>query len=277
MTSEHPAPAADESSPYIRAISDEEVEHYRRNGWVKLEQLFSPSAVEGLLARAQARMGAEPLTVSREDPDERQPNEYDWYARWDGCSHADDWIRGLGQSRALAGAASRLMGGPVRFYFDHMFVKLPVSLEGGKTPWHQDLPHHPLDRQGVLTIWVPLIDCPPEMGTMRFLSGSHRAGLLGRYLNRRDGVCLIDEHPWVLDEYEMSPPLHLRAGDATVHNLAIVHYAQENTTGSPRWVYACQWLPPTARYTGAPNHRTDGHGLEVDQPLEHPRFPVIPT
>lgn len=266
-----------ESPAGVRAVSDDEVAHYRKNGWVKLEKLFQPWAVEGLLARAKARMGAEPLTVSRVSPTERTENEYNWYARWDGCSHHDEWIRQLSQSHALASAASRLMGSQVRFYFDHMFVKLPVSLQGGETPWHQDLPHHPLDRQGVLTIWIPLVDCPPEMGTMRFLSGSHRAGLLGRFLNRRDGVCLIDEHPWVLEEYDISPPLYLNAGDATVHNLAIVHYAPENTTTSPRWVYSTQWLPPATRYTGAPNHRTDGLGLEIDKPLEHVRFPVIPT
>ena len=262
--------------PGVRTITDDEVEHYRRNGWVKLERLISPEIVEGLLSRARARMGAQPLTVSRTDPAVRTDNEYNWYARWDGCSHHDDWIRQLSHSRALAGVASRLMGGgSVRFYFDHVFVKLPVSRAGGKTPWHQDLPHHPLDRQGALTMWMPLVDCPPEMGSMRFLNGSHRAGLFGRYLNRDDGVSLIDENGWVLEEFETSPPIQLKAGDATIHNLAVIHYARENTTDASRWVYACQWLPPAARFTGAPNHRTDGLDLQIDRPLENPRFPII--
>jgi hypothetical protein len=277
MTWEESAAVLDESSAGVRAVSDEEVEHYRKNGWAKLERLYEPWAVEGLLARAKARMGADPLTVSLDRPTERVPNEFNWYARWDGCSHHDDWIRKLSHSRALAAVASRLMGDRVRFYFDHVFVKLPLSSHGGETPWHQDLPHHPLDRQGALTIWVALIDCAPEMGTLSFLSGSHRAGLLGRYLNRVDGVCLTDEHPWVLDEYEISSPLHLHPGDATVHNLAIVHYAQENTTTLRRWVYTTQWLPVSTRYTGAPHYRTDGLGLEVGKPFEHLRFPVIPT
>jgi hypothetical protein len=261
----------------VRAISDAEVAHYRKNGWAKLERLFAPWAIEGLLARAKSRMGPEPMTVSRQDPKERVPDEYNWYSRWDGCSHADDWIKGLSHSKGLATAAALLMGSSVRFYFDHFFVKLPGSRRGGPTPWHQDLPHHPLDRQGVLTIWVALVDIPPEMGTMRFLNGSHCAGLLGRYLNRTDGICLIDENPWVLETYEMSAPIHLKAGDATVHNLMIVHYAPENETDRMRWVYSTQWLPPATRYTGAPNHRTDGLGLQIDRPLEHPRFPVIPT
>ena len=267
----------EEQSPdHVRDITTGEIEHFRKNGWVKLDRLFDKWAVDGLLQRAQSRMGSDPLTVSRTSSTERVANEYNWYARWDGCSHADEWIRQISQSRALARVAARLMGkAEVRFYFDHMFVKRPAKSDGGETPWHQDLPHHPLDRQGVLTIWVPLVGCSPEMGSLRFLSGSHRAGLLGRYLNRRDGISLIDEHPWVLEQYEKSPALHLQAGDATVHDLAVIHYAPPNTTNSPRWVYSTQWLPPATRFTGAPNHRTEGHGLTIDKPLDHPRFPII--
>jgi ectoine hydroxylase-related dioxygenase (phytanoyl-CoA dioxygenase family) len=198
------------------------------------------------------------------------------YQRWDGCSHADPWIEQLSHSPALARIAARLMGTEaIRFYYDHMFVKTPSTDRGRDTPWHQDLPHHPLDRAGVLTMWIPLVDCPPEKGTLRFMSGSHRGRLLGRYLNRSDEPSLIAEHPWVLEEYEVSPPLHLRAGDATVHDLAIIHSAPENTTDSPRWVYVCQWLHPLTRYTGAPNYRTDGTGVEIDTAFDHPRFPLI--
>lgn len=263
--------------PAVREITDDEVRHFRENGWVKLERLFPPEAVEGLLARARARMGEHPKTVSRLDPDRTIADEYGWYSRWDGPSHVDTWIHGLSHSRALARVASRLMNGPVRFYFDHIFVKLPARRRGTSTPWHQDLPHHPLDRHGALTIWVPLIECPPEMGSMRFLNGSHRSGLYGRFLNRDDGVTLLDDHPDVLDRFTISPPLHLQPGDATVHDLAVIHYAPENAGDAPRWVYANQWLPPSARYTGAPNHRTDGWELAVDKPLDHPRFPLIAT
>jgi hypothetical protein len=62
-----------------------------------------------------------------------------------------------------------------------------------------------------------------------------------------------------------------------VHNLAITHYAPPNATDKPRWVYSTQWLPYRTRYTGAPNHRTEGLGLQIDRPLEHPRFPIIET
>lgn len=267
--------AAPEAPDAVRAVTSDEVAHFRSHGWVKLEHFFADWAVEGLLARARAQMGANPLTVSRAAPSELIANEYAWYARWDGPSHHDEWINAISHSRRLAAVAQALIGEDVRFYFDHVFVKRPAARGGGETPWHQDLPHHPLDRHGALTIWTPLVDCSAQMGTLRFLNGSHRAGLFGRYLNRRDGVSLLDEHPWVRERFELSPVLDLRAGDATVHDFAIVHYAQENATSVPRWTYTTQWIPASARYTGAPHHRTDGLGLAIDQPLDHPRFPRL--
>jgi hypothetical protein len=259
----------------IRDVTQDELVHYRKNGWVKLERLFAPSIAEELLARAKARMGSDPSSVSRTDPTSRTSDQFMCYSRWDGCSYHDDWICALSHSRPFARIATRLMRESVRFYFDQMFVKIPAGKMGMETPWHQDLPHHPFDRQGALGIWAALVDCPSEKGSMRFLNGTHRAGLFGRFSNRTDGVSLIDENPWLLDEYEISPPLDLQPGDVTVHDFAVIHYAPANITASPRWVYLSQWAPAAALYTGAPNHRTVDLGLEIDKPLLHERFPVI--
>jgi hypothetical protein len=261
----------------VRAVTDAEAEHFAKNGWVRLDGFVEPWLVEFLLERGSARLGSTPGTLSTVAPDALQPNEFRWYERWDGPSHQDEEIYKISHSTDLAAAAAKLMGvqDEIRFYYDHFFIKLPAAQAGVETPWHQDLPHHPLDRQGALTMWIPLVDCPPEKGSMRFLNGSHRVGNLGRYLNRDDGVDLISEHSWIKENFEVSPELHLAVGDATVHDLGITHYAPENRTDTPRWVYVVQWLPPTARYTGAPNHRTDGRGLQLDRPLDHPLFPII--
>jgi ectoine hydroxylase-related dioxygenase (phytanoyl-CoA dioxygenase family) len=249
----------------IRSLTDEEILRYREHGWVKLDGLLAPELVKQLLNRGKQHVSTGSSSSSRTAFD-----------RWDACSARDAWIRTLSHSGALAGAASQLMAEPVRFYYDTMFVKPPARNNGRDTPWHQDLPQHPFDRRGLLNIWVALVDCPPAKGTMRFLSGSQRAGSLGRHLYRTDGVDLVQDNPWLLEEYELTPPLHLREGDATVHDLAIAHCAPENTTDSARWAYIVQWIPAAALYNGAPNRRTDGLGLQVGQPLDHPNFPILP-
>ena len=123
------------------------------------------------------------------------------------------------------------------------------------------------------------MDCPgrlpPEKGTLRFLNGSHRERLLGRYAHRTDGVDIVDANPWLLDRYELSPPHHLRAGDATVHDHQTIHSAPQNETSSPRWVYTTHRFPADALYTGCPQRFTEGLGLEVNQVLDHPNFPLL--
>src|SRR3954470_2796248 len=111
----------------IRDVTQDEIGHYKKNGWVKLEKLFAPEIVENLLARAKQRMGPDPLSVSRADPGSRVSDAFKWYSRWDSCSYHDEWIRTVSHSRALARIATRLMGVSVRFYFDQMFVKVPAA------------------------------------------------------------------------------------------------------------------------------------------------------
>jgi hypothetical protein len=190
-------------------------------------------------------------------------------------SREDDWIRAWSHSAAMGRLAARLLGGPARFYNDQVLCKVPAAEAGGRTPWHQDLPYHPFDRRGRMSIWIALVDCPPEKGTMRFLSGSHMLPPLGRYVHRTDGVDTLTDNPWLLDRFETSPPLHLRAGDATIHDAQIVHSAPENQTTDLRWVYSATVFPADALYTGLANRLTDNIGLVVNEPFDHPDFPVL--
>jgi len=73
-----------------------------------------------------------------------------------------------------------------------------------------------------------------------------------------------------LDTYAISPPLHLRPGDATIHDLSLVHSAPENATDDVRWVYAIAVFPADALYTVAGLTKAfvirDGRAVEVHVP-----------
>ena len=58
----------------------------------------------------------------------------------------------------------------MRLYHDQGLFKEPG---GGPTPWHQDGYYWPLDTDRTITLWMPLVDVPAEIGTMTFASGSH--------------------------------------------------------------------------------------------------------
>jgi ectoine hydroxylase-related dioxygenase (phytanoyl-CoA dioxygenase family) len=256
----------------IRAVTQDEIATYRANGWVKLDRFFKPEFAIGLLERLHRVMEAQ---GEQENP--FAGSGVNMFKAFEDPSRYDDVFQSFTHSFAFATAAAALMGRPERFYEDKVLCKEPAAQGGGVTPWHQDFSYHPFDRKGTLLFWIPLVDCPPEKGTMRFLNGSHRAGLLGRFVHRTDGHDLLDEYAGLADEHPVSEPIHLAPGDVTVHDRLTVHYAPENETDTPRWVYTVSWFNADALYTGMPCHRMDGLGLKVNAPLNHPNFPTITT
>jgi hypothetical protein len=254
-----------------RAVTADEVAFYKEHGWVKLDGLISAEAAEELRTR-MARM--------MERATERFPDRA-LYKVLSFPSREDDAIAALLYSQEMGSVASALIGRgrpgvqSVRLWSENALVKAPAAEQGTKTPWHQDQPYTPFDRQGGLTIWIALNDVPPERGSMRFYSGSHKLGCIGRHELDVDGADALDEYPWIADEFPLSPPLHLHPGDATVHDRTLLHAAPENSTEEPRWAYTASFFPAETRYTGAPHKQTEGLGLQVDKPFDHPNFPLV--
>ena len=273
-----------------RAITDDEVAFYAENGWVKLENLIAPELAHGLLQGSRQLM--EEAIAGQGVADEQEGDrfagaskgkkvldigiwqDYHFPARDD---HAEPF-HSLVFSKALGRAAQRLLRKPtvpVQYSSDLLACKMPAGSRGGQaTNWHQDFPIFPFDRYGSLAFWVALNDIPPERGTMRFLSGSQREGPIGRdgFLK---GIDALELYPDLADRYELSPPLHLKPGDATVHHAAVIHSAPENSTPDPRWVYIIAFIPGDTLYTGAAHHNFDGLGLTVNEPIRHERFPIV--
>jgi hypothetical protein len=254
-----------------RPVTAAEVASYKQNGWVKLDRLISPEGA-GELRDRLGRMMAKAT--------ERLPDQA-LYKVLSQPSHEDGEIGELVHSMEMGRVASDLIGcgrpgvQAVRLWSDNALVKAPASDRGTRTPWHQDQPYSPFDRQGGLTVWIALNEVPPEKGSLRFYSGSHRLGCIGLHELNPDGADALDEYPWIEDEFELSPALHLQPGDATVHNRALLHAAPENSTDEPRWAFTVTFIPAETRYTGAPHKQTDGIGLEVGKPFDHPRFPIV--
>lgn len=266
-----------QSMAAVRQVTSDEVAFYRQNGWVKLDRLIPADLAPALLSIAKESMGDTADDPSATAGNSRYPAWKNRYATWPNCSADNDFLRGISRSKQLALVASTLAGGrSMRLYTDIFMAKASASKGGEKTPWHQDLPHQPFDRGGALTIWIPLVDCPATRGTMRFLNGSHRAGPLGRFGMRPDGIDIVDYYPDIVNEFPLSPPLDLAVGDATVHNMLTAHSAPDNKTDSTRWVYAVTYFPSETLFTGVPsNNASVEMGLELDKPFTDARFPIV--
>jgi ectoine hydroxylase-related dioxygenase (phytanoyl-CoA dioxygenase family) len=265
----------------VRTVTDDEVATFRENGWVKLDGLLDTGLVARVLERLQARMGGDGMggEIRQQTSGAHRRPEFlaSMWRNYEDPSADDEFLHAFSHAPALGRVASRLLGDrPVRFFSDEVFAKPGAKDGSSPTAWHQDSPYIPMDRVGILSIWIPLVEMPPEMGSLRFYSGSHRLGNLGRTFTG-PGKDVFTENPGLADEIEPAPALHLHPGDATVHDWRTIHGAAENRTDRTRWAYACAYFPANALYTGAPQRICDGLGLEVNQPFDHPRFTEIAT
>lgn len=255
------AHGATDISAGIREITDEEVAFYHENGWVKLDGLVRPEIAAEMLAAGQRHV---------EGKDQHAHNNL--------SVAGVEPYRSVIFSPTMARNAERLVDRkrltdeeiPLRFRADH-FVRRPPHGTRGST-YHQDSAEHGSDRVGELQFWLALAEVTPEMGAMRFLSRTHRAGPLGSVFN--GGPDLLELYPKLVDLYPMSPPFHYQPGDATVHHGFMVHGAPPNQTDHTRWSCIFSYTPADTRWW---NGKVGNWGSQREQLTDDEHNPIAHT
>jgi hypothetical protein len=255
-----------------RAVTAEEIAHYQELGWVKLEAFVHLDIVEYLL-----KLGIEKLG---EDGDSNPPLPILQDLFNHACAGAlhDPMLRPLlnGIGKNAKALMQRQPHVEVRYFTENYAVKLPAAKPSrhggnGRTHFHHDFPNWQLDRSGGMAFWIALTDMGPEMGTMSFVNGSQRLGVLGNYRNGD----LLEIYPEILERCSLSAPMTYEAGDVTVHSNLTVHGAGFNRTQQPRWAYTVLVNPADARWNGAPAEAYDTTHMTVHQELDDERFPIL--
>ena len=232
------------------ALTPEQKQCYRENGYVHLKAVLSPAVLQDYRAEIAAQ-------VERRTTQARPLAERDTYGRaflqvmnlW----RESALVRRLVESRRLARIAAELMGcGGVRLYHDQALFKEP---HGGLTPWHADQYYWPLASDLSTTAWIPLVDVPLEMGPLAFCPKSHR------FRDGRD-LAIGDESEETLKKRLASHGLveePFALGDVSFHAGWTFHRAGENRSARMREVFTVIYMDHEMRLAAPrnPNQERD--------------------
>jgi ectoine hydroxylase-related dioxygenase (phytanoyl-CoA dioxygenase family) len=214
-------------------LSEEQIAHYYREGYVLVPGLVEPEAIASVMAEARTRVRA---------GYKRQPTIFDH----DNPTQDAQIHQLLWNPRVIA-AASDLLGTPPRVYYGMLAV---VPAGGGHgLPWHQDNQYtHILG--GALNVFIALSEITPDMATLWIGPRSHRLGVQPADTNTTTAPG-HRESQVVPDDPIQLPTL--QPGDACIFDRSTLHRSLQNTTDRHRFAYAAQFQAAHARMadTGA--------------------------
>lgn len=222
-------------------LTEEQLNAYLKDGHIMVRGLAS----EALVNHYRPLITEEVKRLNRET---RPLEERDTYGKaflqiqnlWE----FSEMVKPFVFARRFAKVAAELMGvRGVRMYHDQALFKEPG---GGHTPWHQDQIYWPVDTDNTVTLWMPLVNIPMEVGSMTFVSGSHKHG----YISKME---ISDQSHKTLKDYiekEQLPQIcygAMQAGDATFHAGWTLHSAPGNPTPSTREVMTIIYVADETR------------------------------
>jgi hypothetical protein len=227
------------STPY--KLTEDHHLAFRRDGFIRLPNVLSPAAV--------ARLREELIRLlDKTFPESNRSNRF--------LSLEMMWIESLIIRRYVLSpriakiSADLLSVKSVRLYHDNALSKEPGC---GRTPWHYDDHHFPLETNDVVTAWMPAQPIPAAMGPLSFAKPLSAFNLVKNINFNKNNTSYDKKIAEVFKANNVaidSEPFEM--GEASFHHNLSFHTAGDNRTSQSRIVLANTYFADGACVTKDP-------------------------
>ena len=218
-------------------LHEDEVAHYRREGWVVPRFRLPPARVAAMVDALE--------TLLRQNPGVRPEKLVSAHIEGDN----GEGVRGsrafldLARDPEIVELVSGVLGEDVILWGCHVFCK--PAVEGYETPWHQDGHYWPIRPLATCTAWVALEPSTVENGCLRVIPRSHAERRLHEHLHEERTDLTLNQRMAHVDE-AAAHDIELEAGELSLHDVYMIHGARANTSGRRRTGAALRYMPATS-------------------------------
>ncbi len=222
-------------------LSADDAAFYQEHGWVITPKLLDDSVIDEALAGLNEHWSGH--------RDRTLPGAGQHFADWmpgagtgtrnnEYISLQNDKVSRLAWSETVGAVAASAAGTDAIRLFDDQMVYKPGGQKEAVVGWHIDGDYWgTCSSQNMLTAWIPLHDCPEEMGPLVVLDGSHKWS----HKIDRDVLSFHSPDMNALQRHveelglEFRPvTMQLKRGQFSLHHCRAIHGSYPNRSANPR-------------------------------------------
>jgi hypothetical protein len=260
------------NSPF--ALSQDSIDFFRENGFVKLKHVLSPETIQYMdktISGEVVRLNTQHLPMEERDTYGKA------FLQIMNIWTKSPLVKEIVFSKRLAKLAADLMGvDGVRMYHDQALFKEPG---GGHTPWHADQYYWPLANDNTITAWIPLQETGLELGPVEFSAKSQQLQEGRTFKISDDSENFIQKKLTLNDFKKVVEPFEM--GEVSFHSGWVFHRAGANATKNMRKVMTVIYMDKDMRLKAPANDNQQADwdtwcpGAVVGELIDTPLNPIL--
>jgi len=226
-------------------LSQEDIELYRRDGYLPGRLLLSPAEAERFRNDC-LRTCAEPIEFGDQNPyslKRHASNRVKPYLLF-------PWAAELVRHPHILDMVEAVIGPDILVFHTTAWLKAPHS--ENYVPWHQDATYFGLAPFEHVTAWVALTPSRPESGCVRVIPGSHHDGQLAHSDDHSDPFTMLSRGQRLADAIreDDAKDLVLAPGEVSLHHTLTAHSSGTNRSDDWRVGIGISYIPTSVRHIG---------------------------